>query len=60
MNQVVMEYGDYCQTIFCITGSSCGMDIALDTYFVPFPLTIPCSRIIKYIYMCNRGDVGAR
>ena len=55
-----MECAGMSQTLFVINGCCQGIDISLDTDYIPFGSVVQRSSSTRKIIMMNSGDIGAR
>lgn len=58
--QVQLECAGVYQTLFIITGSCQGMEIALNADSVPFGAVVLKSSSSRQLVLTNSGDIGAR
>ena len=55
-----MECAGLSHTLFVVHGSCQGVDVALDSDYIPFGAVVQRSSITRKLLLMNRGDLGVR
>lgn len=58
--EVMLECAGLYQPLFVIQGSCLGMEIALDTYAIPFGAVVKDSQSTRKMVMSNSGDMNSK
>lgn len=58
--EVLMESAGLSQTLFVINGCCQGVEITLDTDYIPFGSVVQRSSNMRKLIMTNTGDIGSR
>ena len=58
--EVLIECAGMSQTLFVVTGSCQGVEVTLDTDYIPFGAVVQRSSNTRRVVMSNTGDMGAR
>ncbi|KAL8620396.1 hypothetical protein ACOMHN_058730 [Nucella lapillus] len=58
--QVLMEFGGVSRALFALCGACLGMDIVLETNYVPFGTVFLRGQTSRKLVMTNHGDINTR